>query len=403
MLWDPTFKPRLRPLEAFPLPLGDGADVGVRDPGGLSSIVLTLSRPALHVMALMDGTNTCEDIRRKFHASLGQPLAVDTLQSMLEHLEQAHFLEGDGFESYYQSLSEEYRRQPAHGMRDAEAMGIADDSGSVFKEMLAEVESTALPRPVVGLIAPHLDYRRGARCYAAAYATLRDRPAPRRVVILGTNHFGRSASVVATTSPFATPMGTTRTDTAFLQRLEARCGNLRACELDHAREHSIELQVAWLQYLFGADNFAIVPFLCADPCGPTGTAPHDGRGVDLRDFAAALGEVLAEDGQAALMVAGADLSHVGAAFGDARPLDDAFLQDVRCRDQAALDRIEANDPNGFTQCLAEVGNPTRVCSAGCIFALAAALPGTNARILGYHQAVDRPAQTCVTCAAVAFT
>jgi hypothetical protein len=378
-------------------------EVGVRDPGGLSSIVLTLSQPALYVMALMDGTNTCEDIQRKFLASFGEHLAIDMLQSMLEHLERAHFLEGSAFESYCQSLCDEYRNQPARPMRDAEAAGIVDGSGDLFEKMLAGTEPVVLPRPVVGLVAPHLDYRRGAPCYAAGYATLRDRLAPERVVILGTNHFGRSTSVVATASDFATPLGTTRSDIAFLERLEARCGDLRTCELDHAREHSIELQVVWLQHLFGVDKFEIVPFLCPDPCGPTGTAPCDGRGVDLRDFAVALGELVAEDSRETLIVAGADLSHVGAGFGDSRPLDDALLEEVHCRDRAALDRLEANDPGAFVQSLAEVGNPTRVCSAGCMFALATALPQANAKVLRYHQAVDPSSQTCVTCAAIAFT
>jgi AmmeMemoRadiSam system protein B len=403
MLWDPSFKPRLRPLEAFPLPPGDGAEVGLRDPGGLSDIVLTLSHAALRLMAMMDGANTCEDIRRKFHLTFGQTVSIDTLQSMLEHLNRAHFLEGPAFEAYYESLYDEYRSQPARRMRGAEAMGIIDDSGELFDRMLAQIEPAALTGLVAGLIAPHLDYARGAPCYAAAYAALRDRPAPDRVVILGTNHFGRSTSVVATASHFATPLGTTHNDVAFLERVESVLGHLRKFEFDHAREHSIELQVAWLQHLFGAESFEMVPFLCPDPCGPTGTAPFDGNGVDLSDFAATLSELIAEDSRDTLLVASADFSHVGAAFGDRRRLDAAYLDEVRRRDESALGKLEAGDPGAFVQYLAESGNPTRVCSAGCVFALATMLRETNARVLAYHQAVDQASQTGVTCAAVAFT
>jgi len=375
----------------------------VRDRSGLSDVGLTLSEAALHVMVLMDGANTCENIRQWFSTSCGQTLSMDTLQSMLEHLEQAHLLEGPGFEEFYRSRLEEYRSAGVRDMPHAAAVGIVDDSGDFFDRMLAGVEPVTLPSSIRGLVAPHLDYQRGRPCYAAAYATLRQRTAPDRVIILGTNHFGRSTSVVATAGDFSTPLGTTRIDMAFLERLEARCGNLRTYELDHVREHSIELQVVWIQYLFGTDSFEIVPLLCSDPCGPTGTAPCDGNGVDLRSFAENLGELIDDDRRDTLIVAGADLSHVGAQFGDERGLDDGFLDEVRQRDRRALREIEVNAPAAFLSCVAEGGNTTRICSAGCLFALSTALPRATGTIMRYHQAVDEPTQTCVTCAAVAFT
>ena len=403
MLWDPTFKPRLRPLEALPVPDGHGPGIAIHDRSGLSEGVLNLSEAALQVVALMDGANTCEDIRRKFNASFGSVLPIDTFQSMLEQLERAHFLEGTSFEAYYQTRQEAYRTAGLRPMPHAAEHGIVDDSGSLFDEMLDSLELPPLPGRVKGLVAPHLDYQRGEPCYAAAYGTLRNRPAPDRVIILGTNHFGRSTSVVATGCAFSTPLGTVRADMAFLEQLEAQCGHLRTCELDHAREHSVELQVAWLQHLFRAHSFEVVPLLCPDPCGPTGTAPLNGDGVDLRDFALAMRELVADDPHDTLFVAGADLSHVGAAFSDQRPLDDAFLEEVRQRDRRALDKLEINDPAGFLEYIAGGNNATRVCSAGCIYVLATALPDATGTVLRYHQAVDQPSQTCVTCTAVALT
>ena len=122
MLWDPSLKPCLRPLEAFALPDADGAVVGIRDRSGLSDVVLALSEAALQVMALMDGANTCEDIRRTFSASFGCSLSVDTLQLMLEQLDRAHLLDGPGFESYYQSRLDEYRSAGTRDMPHAAAL-----------------------------------------------------------------------------------------------------------------------------------------------------------------------------------------------------------------------------------------------------------------------------------------
>lgn len=375
----------------------------MRDVTGLSDAVVTMSIPALKVLELMDGTNTFDEIREAFHGSFGQMLAADTLEHMVQLLEQAHLLEGDSFEAHYAQLSANYLAQPARPMRDAMALGIVDDSGDLFARMLAEYPPATASGLVVGLVAPHLDYPRGAPCYAKAYGLLRGRPAPQRVVVLGTNHFGRSTSVVTTGLGFETPLGCTPTDVGFIEALERRCGGLRRFEMDHAKEHSVELQVAWLQHLFGAQSFQLVPILCPDPCGPTGMAPYDGCGVNLAEFVNALRDQLADDSADTLLVAGADLSHVGRAFGDECELDEPFLQRVRDHDRHALDRYASGEPGEFVQYLAADSNPTRVCSAGCMFTVATALPDASPTVLDYHQAVDRDSDTCVTCAAVAFT
>lgn len=404
MYWDQTYKPKLRPVEAFRLPPEgeDGELVGLRDAGGLSDVMVTLSVPALHVLMFMDGTRSCDEVLIEYERLYDQPLKRETLESMLKYLDEAHFLEGPAFDDYYDSLVAAYGAAPVREMPHASALGIERD-GQVFEGMLIGVDVPPIDGAIRGIIVPHLDYSRGAPCYAVAYGALRDRRPPDRVVILGTNHFGRSPSVVATGKDFETPLGRTRTDREFIERLEARVGPFREHEFDHAREHSVELQVAWLQHLFGADAFSIVPVLCHDPCGPTGTAPYEGEGVDLRDFATTLGALLRDDDNDTLVVAGADLSHVGATFGDERRLDESFLQEVEVHDRTALDRLVRCGADEFVEALRARDNDTRVCSAGCVFAAATALSGAKARLLQYHQAVDRASQNCVTSTAVVFT
>lgn len=402
MAWSDEDRPKLRPVEAFRIPDSGGATIGLRDRSGLSHAMLSMSAPALQVLALMDGTNTCAQIRRKAELAIGQTLAPDTLDRMLGYLEQVHFLEGPGFEAFYRQRQAAYRDAGVRSMRDAETLGIHTGASELFEAILGNSAAAAPTRVVRGIIAPHLDYPRGRPCYAEAYGALRGVTAPDRVVILGTNHFGRGDGVVATANDFSTPLGIARTDRAFLERLENRCGELRTYELDHLHEHSVELQVAWLQFIFGSALPPLVAILCPDPCRPTGAAGSDGDGVGVRDFGRALGALVGEDKADTLLVAGADLSHVGAAFGDDRPLDDAYLSDVRASDTAALNYIAQGDPEGFLDFVVQRENETNICSLGCIFALATALPDASATILRYHQAVDQRTQTCVTCAAVAF-
>jgi MEMO1 family protein len=145
--------------------------------------------------------------------------------------------------------------------------------------------------------------------------------------------------------------------------------------------------------------FEIVPILCPDVCGPTGTQPPGADGPDLRQFATAVGELITALGTRTVIIAGADLSHVGQRFNDPEPTTPAFLEEVARSDRALLTMLEAREEEQFVAQLGANGNPTRVCSAGCIFTLLTALPGRPCRILSYHQAVDMRAETHVTCAA----
>lgn len=396
---DSRLRPRLRPVEAFPIADGEHRAFAVRDPGGVSDVILSLSPPALLVLSLLDGTNTLEDVQRLFAESCGQALADETLTSMIRHLDEAWFLEGPSLEARYDSLTEEYRRRGVRAMPNAEALGIGSDA-AVFREILGDKNGATDAPPVRGIIAPHLDYSRGGPCYADAYSTILHRPIPDRVVILGTNHFGRGTSVVATGCAFETPLGVTRVDREFLGRVESRVGNLRDAEWDHVREHSVELQVAWLQHIFGAEAFTIVPFVCPDPCGSRG--PGGDKGVDIEEFASVLSETARSIGGDTLLVAGADMSHVGAAFGDDRPLDEAFLGEIERLDRVALARLEAGDSRGFVDALVERENETRICSAGCMYVLASALREAKPVLRRYHQAVDAESGTCVTCAAMTY-
>jgi AmmeMemoRadiSam system protein B len=382
--------------------LDDGEQFTVSDPAQLSDAVLSLSLPALHLLSLMDGRRTLQEIEDDFRAATGQALRPGLLLDMTRRLEETHFLEGPGFEAYYEDLQASYRRGPRRP-NDLRGLGltpprIAEGLDALLTFQTPSPDGLAVP---VGLIAPHLDYPRGRPCYELAYSRVRPHRHLERFVLLGTNHFGRSCSVVTTASSFETPLGVTPIDVPFLETLERRLGHsLRRFEMDHQREHSIEAQVLLLQHLLGAGSFSIVPFLCPDPCGATGTAPLDGLGVDLLDFARELGRLVRDDPVPTCLIAGADLSHTGAFFGPDPPLDEPFLADTRAYDQALLEHVVQGRIERFVESLANKGNHTRVCSAGCIYALCCALPHARPRLLGYHQAVNLAAQCSVSCAAV---
>ncbi|MCG3139003.1 MAG: hypothetical protein HJJLKODD_02876 [Phycisphaerae bacterium] len=402
---DPTATPRLRPVDVQVDGQPDDPRYVLTDPLRISQAMVTLSPAALQIAAWMDGTRTLEQLQQLTRQELDYHVELSQLRNLVHQLDLALMLEGPTFENYYVELLTRYRSAPTRRMDNIEGLGlhpdhVAEGIGQMFSNLEPPPPATGRLR---GLILPHLDYPRGLPCYQKAYSRLLLDPPPQRVVILGTNHCGRSLEAVSTIQAFETPLGISRVDAEFLTRLESTCGlSIRTYELDHQREHSIELQVLLLQHFLGADRFQLVPILCPDICGPTGSQPRQVSGIDLLHLAQALRELLEQDGLKTLVMASADFSHVGRFFGDETALHPEFLEQVRLADEQLLGAIINHNADDFQQRLIERQNHTRVCSSGSIFTLLNALPATTATLLAYHQAVTWEADNCVTCAAVAF-
>ncbi len=391
--------PALRPLDIIPFADEHGdTHFLLRDPAQLATRGVTVSLAGYVALAHLDGKHSCADICRIYREQFQVAMPAEQIQQLVAALDEALLLQTPRYAAARAAARAAYRAAPVRDNRDR--YPPADE----LRAELGAILQSALPRPaggeIFGLVAPHLDYARGAPCYAAAYSALAAAPRAERYVILGTNHAGESTAAVATGKDFLTPLGTAPVDHAFLEALEQRLGaSLREHEFDHANEHSVELQVHVLQYLHEGQPFSIVPILCPSPCGPTGTRPVDGKGPDLGSVADAIAAVVNEIPGRSILIAAADLSHVGQRFGDPEPTSDEFLARVARSDRALLHLLETRAEEEFLEQLRKTDNRTRVCSAGCLYALLRALPGRSCRVLHYHQAVDRRAETHVTCAA----
>ncbi len=364
------------------------------DPSLISEVQLALTGPGYFIVMHLDGQHTLADIEEAFQEFFNARVPVDQVLELVQVLDDAMFLDNDRFRGQLARLTSDYRAAEARDncarWPSPEALRVEIDAA------LAAADGEPVPG-LRGLIAPHLDYERGKPCYAAAYAALRGCPAV-RYVILGTNHFGQGSATVATGKDFRTPLGLVPSDRDLLQRIEARVGDLCVNEFDHDREHSIELQVHLLQHVCPGP-FEMLGLLIPDPSGPGGTLPPLEDGPDLADVLEALRAELAADGKPTVVIASADLSHVGQSFGDPRPTTDEFLAEVGRSDRAHLDLLAARREEEFVRRVGEAHNPTRICSVGNLYALLRVLPEAECRILRYHQAVDRLAETHVTCAA----
>jgi AmmeMemoRadiSam system protein B len=277
-------------------------------------------------------------------------------------------------------------------------------------EALKDVPSPSLDALPKGIVAPHLDYPRGWINYAGAYGRLRVVDAPDRVVVLGTNHFGFGTGVVVCDKGYRSVLGTCELDGRLLAALKSELGSAGAKlaldnRYDHENEHSIELQIPWIQHVFGdaAGNFPkVLGVLVHDPSVNDGLS-YDGAGLDLETFVGALRRAIAAVGGRTLVVCSSDLSHCGPAFGDQQrvygenePQAEEFRNQIAKTDQDMLGHLQRGDADGLVGAMAWQSNPTRWCSVGNLVAGMKVTGASKLEILRYNAAIDQQGTTFVS-------
>jgi len=431
--------PKLRPIEAIPFSHRGQQMILLRDPLQISQREVRVSPTTMMILSLFDGEHSIRDIQNDFARRTGRLLFTHEIQQLVVQMDECLLLESDHFAAHRQQLLEDYRQQPARPAMHAGSAYAAEPEA--LREMLDGFFQTArkgapeppLPEsPVVGLIVPHIDFHRGGVCLAHGYAALEATCEAELFIVLGVSHFGEGAYFTATTKDFDTPLGTVRTDRAFVEDLARRyhgqsakgagpsvtaadavrpapCAprpaeeDLLADELTHRSEHSIEFQAVFLQYLFGGRRtFQIVPILCGSfhPLYGTDTRPEEVPAIG--DFFAALRETIAASGKRTAVIAGADLAHVGRFFNTPEALTPGYLRWVEGEDRRLLERAAALDRPGFFAAIEKDNNRRNVCSVAAIYTLLSVLDAQPGRLLKYEQAVDYPLQRVVTFASLAF-
>ncbi len=228
------------------------------------------------------------------------------------------------------------------------------------------------------LVAPHIDYPRGATGWARAYSALSTDAD--LFVVLGTAHATPPGLFTLTRRDFATPLGPVPTDCTVVNAIARALGEdeVLANEAAHDGEHSIELQLVVLKHL-RRRPFAAVPVLCSSISHLAEPARFTAR------FLTALGVALR--GRRACFIASADLAHVGPGYGDAGPPTAAETAALEARDRETLAFLAAGDAEGFHRDALRDDARRRLCGLAPIYAAMRAA-GTGARLLHYERWTD---------------
>lgn len=186
-----------------------------------------------------------------------------------------------------------------------------------LKEYLAGSEEK---RKVLGCVVPHAGYMYSGHVAGAVFARM-DLPA--RFIILCPNHTGMGAPLsIMSEGEWETPLGRVPIDTPLARKLSRACPLLNEDEKAHLAEHSLEVQLPFLQHL--KREFSFVPIAV----GTGSLAPLERLGL-------AIGKCIQESGEPILIVASSDMNHYES--------DDV----TRVKDHQAIERVLALDPKGL--------------------------------------------------------
>ena len=422
--------PKLRPVRGFPAQMGEQQVLGLADARQISAKVVFTSPAAQGLLPMLDGSRDLDQIV----GEVGHGLTREILESLIAQLDDAGLIEGPTFDAIFEKVRTEFDASvnlpPGTTAALAEALAgqaLGEDSteeqraeaapaklreamDAWIDQALTDVEDPSFDELPKAVIVPHIDYPRGWVNYASVWGRLRVVDRPDRIVILGTNHFGACTGVCGCNKGYESPLGLCELDTELADGLRAKLGDvLFEQRYDHEQEHSIELQIPWIQHCIGADDQGnhckIFGALIHDPATNNGES-YDGQGVSLSAFVDAMRETLAELGGTTLVVSSADLSHVGPAFGDQQPLvgDDPeiekFRNKVLSHDREMLELVSQGKAEELVASMAWQQNPTRWCSTGNIVAAMLITKPDEIRILNHAAAMDEQGMGLVSSAAV---
>lgn len=394
-------KPKLRGVELIPFEHEGQPYVHVRDPEGIVEEGLSFSVRVLPLILHMDGRRSLRDLQTALARTTGEVLFTDQIRSFVLELDKAGLLEGETFE---RRRAEILRRYLASPVREPICAGRAypaeqNSLRTFLSEMLPPGGNQPFP---VAVISPHIDYHRGRALYQKLWQRFDPAMAPPdTVVIFGTSHYDPLHRLSICSKAYATPIGEAAVDEELATEVEKELGeDIYAREFYHRTEHSVELQVVLIKYLFPQSK--IVPFLC-------GALEQEWDGEpfyrDAKERAACLRAIFAAHAKRKRLayVAGADLSHVGKLFHDQSPLSSAFLQWLKEEDEASLELARQGDGDGFYGHVIKTQTTRKVCGLSPIFFLLESVPDLpEGTLIGYEQWVDEAMESTVTFGAITY-
>ena len=212
----------------------------------------------------------------------------------------------------------------------------------------------------LGVVSPHAGYMYSGQTSAFAIGSLKS---AKTFVILGPNHTGLGCDFsIFPGGIWKTPLGECRIDFELAEDLKSAFPELKDDALAHAQEHSIEVQLPFLQFRF-KDKFRFVPITLMGSGYEEGYMEKlESLGIEIAKFAKSrdIG-----------IIASSDFSHY------------LPLREAEHKDSLALKKIMKLDTRGFFEVLKKTN--ASICGYAPILVLMAAAKRLNLKTMLIHK------------------
>lgn len=234
---------------------------------------------------------------------------------------------------------------------------------AILKEQIAALVSPATGKiRALGCVVPHAGYMYSGHVAGAVYSQIE---IPRKCVLLGPRHSPPGAPLaILTQGSFSTPLGEAGIDSDLAEALVRACPLLREDAVAHQREHSLEVQIPFLQLL--VNDFRFAPVLLATD-----------RYVVIEELGHAVARVVKAQAEPVLAIASTDMNH--------------YENDTvtRAKDGRAIERILQLDPRALYDVVRNEG--ISMCGYAATTAMLVAmrdLGATQGRLVRYATSGD---------------
>jgi AmmeMemoRadiSam system protein B len=242
---------------------------------------------------------------------------------------------------------------------------VKDEIERLFVSYLGPGEPSQLnpdgPRSIVGAVVPHAGYTYSGAVAAHVYGALAKDGFPETFVIIGPNHNAFGSPVATTIEEFSTPLGTVNIDEEIVHKLGKIVIN---DPLAHRFEHSIEVQLPFIQYFSNDVKFVPIAMAAQDYETSKEVADELKRACKGKDV---------------VFIASSDFSHYV-------PAHVAQKQDM-----AVIEKILAMDSSGVYETV--IRKNVSMCGYGPVMTMLEAAQGSKAELLKYANSGDVIAMT----------
>jgi AmmeMemoRadiSam system protein B len=232
----------------------------------------------------------------------------------------------------------------------------------IRKFFRAVPDTPGISGELIALIVPHAGHVYSGGVAAHAYKLLSTRPVTRIVIIAPSHRYPFQGASIDQKDGYETPLGIIPVDRVLAQSISDKGSVFNYVPAGHAQEHSLEIQLPFLQEILR--DFSIVPIIQGSQDPST-----------CEEMARVLAEAL--KGENVLLVASTDLSHFHT------------YEQAKTLDKKILERVSAFDEKGLMEDITK--EKSEACGAGpmvTVMKTARLLQADQAYVLNYANSGD---------------